>query len=79
MLAGHAVGFQRHGRRPGKIPIACGYFVSTVLQDAGRQVDHFRLAQQPSSRILTSLIPGDDCRLMVDLPYEDICRVRSAA
>jgi hypothetical protein len=55
---------------PGKNPIACGYFVSTVLQDAGFRVDRFRLAQQPSSRILTSLIPGDDCRLMVDLPYE---------
>lgn len=55
---------------PGKGPIACGYFVSTVLQDAGFRVDRFRLAQQPSSRILTSLISGNDCRLMVDLPYE---------
>lgn len=55
---------------PGKDPVACGYFVSTVLHDAGFRVDRYRLAQQPSSRILTSLIPGDTCRLMVDLPYE---------
>jgi hypothetical protein len=55
---------------PGKDPVACGYFVSTVLQDAGFRLDRYRLAQQPSSRILTSLIPGDSCRLMVDLPYE---------
>lgn len=55
---------------PGKDPVACGYFVSTVLHDAGFRLDRFRLAQQPSSRILTSLIPGNTCRLMVDLPYE---------
>lgn len=55
---------------PGKDPVACGYFVSTLLQDAGFRLDRYRLAQQPSSRILTSLIPGDTCRLMVDLPYE---------
>lgn len=54
---------------PGKDPVACGYFVSTVLQDAGFRVDRYRLAQQPSSRILTSLVPGEACRLMVDLPY----------
>ena len=56
---------------PGKDAVACGYFVSTVLQDAGFRVDRFRLAQQPSSRILTSLVPANDCRLMVDLPYEN--------
>lgn len=55
---------------PGKDPVACGYFVSTVLQDAGFRVDRYRLAQQPSSRILTSFLPGNTCRLMVDLPYE---------
>lgn len=63
--------FHGTAEKPGKDPIACGYFVSTVLQDAGFRVDRYRLAQQPSSRILTSLIPGDDCRLMVDLPYEE--------
>ena len=55
---------------PGPEPVACGYFVSTVLLDAGFRLDRYRLAQQPSSRILTSLIPRETCRLLVDLPYE---------
>ena len=55
---------------PGREPVACGYFVSTVLLDAGFRLDRYRLAQQPSSRILTSLIPKETCRLLVDLPYE---------
>jgi hypothetical protein len=59
---------------PGKDPVACGYFVSTVLQDAGFRLNRYRLAQQPSSRILTSLLPGNTCRLMVDLPYEQFAR-----
>lgn len=55
---------------PGLKPVACGYFVSTVLKDAGFQVDRYKLAQQPSSRILTSFVSKDDCRLLVDIPYE---------
>lgn len=55
---------------PGNQPIACGYFVSTVLKDAGFLLDRYRLAQQPSSRILTTFVAKRDCRLMVDVPYE---------
>ena len=40
---------------PGQGQIACGYFVSTVLRDAGLKVDRIRLAQQPSTRIIGSL------------------------
>lgn len=35
--------------------IACGYFVSTVLRDAGWQVQRARLAQQASENIILSL------------------------
>ena len=59
---------------PGEDPIACGYFVSTVLQDAGFRLDRYRLAKQPSSRILTTFVPRDDCQLMVDVPYETFTR-----
>ncbi|MBI5218669.1 MAG: hypothetical protein HY958_07060 [Bacteroidia bacterium] len=31
---------------PGKGDIACGYFVSTILQDAGFNINRYRLAQQ---------------------------------
>ena len=35
--------------------IACGYFVSTVLRDAGWRVQRIRLAQQASENIILSL------------------------
>jgi hypothetical protein len=35
--------------------IACGYFVSTVLRDAGWKVERARLAQQASENIILSL------------------------
>lgn len=42
---------------PGEGTIACGYFVSTVLRDAGFQVERVRLAQQASEKIVRSLAP----------------------
>ena len=35
--------------------IACGYFVSTILRDAGWKVERVRLAQQASENIILSL------------------------
>jgi len=40
---------------PGQGKIACGYFVTTVLRDAGWQVERSRLAQQASENIILSL------------------------
>ena len=40
---------------PGQGKIACGYFVSTVLRDAGWRVQRARLAQQASENIILSL------------------------
>jgi hypothetical protein len=40
---------------PGEGKIACGYFVSTVLRDAGWKVQRTRLAQQASENIILSL------------------------
>lgn len=40
---------------PGEGSIACGYFVSTVLRDAGFRVEHRTLAQQASERIIRTL------------------------
>lgn len=56
--------------RPGGGRIACGYFVSTVLMDAGFNVDRYQLAQQPSGNILRSFLEKDDCILTVGKPYE---------
>jgi hypothetical protein len=40
---------------PGQGKITCGYFVSTVLRDAGWRVQRVRLAQQASENIILSL------------------------
>lgn len=56
---------------PGGGKIACGYFVSTVLMDAGFKVDRYRLAKQPSENILRTFLSREDCELTVGLPYEE--------
>jgi len=43
--------FYGTSQTPGKGEIACGYFVSTVLRDAGLRVERVRLAQQASANI----------------------------
>ena len=42
---------------PGEGKIACGYFVSTSLTHLGYKVNRFRLAQQPSQRIIETFMP----------------------
>ena len=44
---------------PGDGEIACGYFVSTILRDAGFDVERYRLAQQASQKIIRSLTDRD--------------------
>lgn len=44
---------------PGEGQIACGYFVSTILRDAGFSVERYKLAQQASQNIIRSLTDGD--------------------
>jgi hypothetical protein len=62
--------FNGTAAKPGGGRIACGYFVSTVLMDAGFQVDRYQLAQQPSGNILRSFLKKDDCVLTVGKPYD---------
>ncbi|MGI9239928.1 MAG: hypothetical protein ACR2RV_03960 [Verrucomicrobiales bacterium] len=44
---------------PGEGKIACGYFVSTLLRDAGLSVERIRMAQQASQNIIRSLTSSD--------------------
>ncbi len=55
---------------PGDGEIACGYFVSTVLRDAGFHVHRYRLAQQPSENILRTFLPRSSCKLTAGQNYE---------
>jgi hypothetical protein len=55
---------------PGGGKIACGYFVATVLKDAGFRVDRYQLAQQPSGNILRSFLPKESCALTIGKDYQ---------
>lgn len=59
---------------PGQGKIACGYFVSTVLRDAGFRLDRYRLAKQASSNIIGSFLPKTKCSLEVGIPYDIFAR-----
>ena len=62
--------FHGSAHQPGSEQVACGYFVSSVLQDAGFNVEWGALAQQPSQGIIATFIPRDNMILKVDADYE---------
>lgn len=62
--------FNGTANAPGAGKIACGYFVATVLKDAGFRVDRYQLAQQPSENILRSFLAKAACELSVGKEYE---------
>ena len=56
---GTAWDFNGTTQQPQKGSIACGYFVTTVLQDAGLPIDRVRLAQCASGQMIKELaLPG---------------------
>jgi len=62
--------FNGTAKGPGRGKIACGYFVATVLQDAGFRVDRYQLAQQASGNIMQSFLAKDACALTVGEDYQ---------
>ncbi len=56
---------------PGEAPIACGYFVATVLRDAGFRLDRYQLARQPSQSILRTFVPRQAMMLRVGVEYDE--------
>ncbi|MFM2170525.1 MAG: hypothetical protein RI957_754 [Verrucomicrobiota bacterium] len=55
---------------PGEGKIACGYFVTTVLEAAEFRIDRSQLAQQASQQILRTFLPMEDLRIRVGIPYK---------
>lgn len=55
--------------KPGADGIACGYYVATLLKDAGFQLDRYQLAKQPSENILRTFLDREACELTVDRDY----------
>ena len=65
--------FNGTAKAPGEGKIACGYFVATVLQDAGFRVDRYQLAQQASGNIMQSFLAKNACVLTVGEDYLAFC------
>lgn len=63
--------FNGTAAKPGGGRIACGYFVATVLQDAGFRVDRYELAQQPSGNILQTFLAKNSCPLTIGQDFDD--------
>jgi len=57
---------------PGQGSIACGYFVSTVLEDAGFRVERVRLAQQAAEHIILTLVPKTSIRRFSNAPASEV-------
>ncbi len=62
--------FNGTAKTPGEGKIACGYFVSTVMEGAGFRVKRAELAQQASQNILLSFLTQDALRLRRGVPYK---------
>ncbi len=59
---------------PGQGHIACGYYVTTLLRDAGFRVERVRLAQQASENIIKTLVGEDRITRYRDLSGSHVTR-----
>lgn len=57
---------------PGTGAIACGYLVTTVLEDAGFRIERGRLARQASEHIIRTLVPESRIRRFRDRPLDEL-------
>jgi hypothetical protein len=56
---------------PDKGPVACGYFVTAILQDMALKIDRRKLAVCTSSAMMTSLTPNQKLKNLSYLSYAD--------
>lgn len=66
--------FNGTAEKPGGGKVACGYFVSTVIRDAGFRVDRYKLAQQPSENIMLTFLDSENCLLKVGQDFESYAK-----
>jgi len=57
---------------PGVEPVACGYYVSGILRDAGLRVERQRLAQQAAEHIIQTFVPEERIRRFRDASAADV-------
>jgi hypothetical protein len=66
--------FNGTSETPQQGKIACGYFVSTILRDAGWKVERVRLAQQASENIILSLTTDPFVKRFRRVPIDDFVK-----
>ncbi|MFT5465466.1 MAG: hypothetical protein ACI8UO_000561 [Verrucomicrobiales bacterium] len=64
--------FNGVSQTPGEGQIACGYFVTTCLRDAGMNLERVKLAQQASQRIIKTVADPETIKIIYDKPIEDV-------
>lgn len=64
--------FYGHAEVPGEEPVACGYWVASVLRDVGFRVDRDPLGRQASERILLTFAAKKTLRHFGSSPPETI-------
>ena len=57
-------------KTPREGSIACGYFVTTTLEQAGVELDRIRLAQAASEKMILETTPAESIRRYSDTPLE---------
>ncbi|MFC7337633.1 hypothetical protein ACFQY0_10630 [Haloferula chungangensis] len=62
--------FNGTSEKPGEGQVACGYFVATVLRDAGFKVNRYKLAREASENILLTFLPRKELERRVGVSYE---------
>lgn len=76
---GHPWDFNGVATVPGEGKIACGYFITTIMRDAGFKIDRVRLAQQASQNIIRTFVEDRELyEIKTNTPYpkyiEDISK-----
>lgn len=69
---GTAWEFEGVSQVPGQGAIACGYFVTTTLRDAGLKLPRVKLAQQPSQTIIRTLCTPGTIKVFDERPIKEV-------
>lgn len=64
-------GFNGTTETPGEGRIACGYFVTTVLRDAGCKVDRIRMARLASEEFIKEVVAEKNIKRYSKIPLTD--------
>ncbi len=76
---GHPWDFNGTATVPGEGKIACGYYVSTIMRDAGFKVKRINLAQQPSQRIIKTFVSKNKMWICCGTDYEQYVKTLEAS